>query len=301
VAGVADGAVSRPAIRTLLAGAIDYAGLFPPASLSMDEAVQNYAVYRQSADSWALGRFVLPVARLDEFRDHAGQWLTSSASSPWRLAVLAGTGGADDWRLAEDSAYSGAVVEAFELRAGTAEEIRAAAARLPAHLDVFYELPIDSDPAPLVAAIARVGANGKVRTGGLTPDAFPRPADLARFILTCVRSTVPFKATAGLHHPLRATYRLTYAPNSPRGEMFGFLNVLLAAVFARAGLRPQEIADVLCEGDAAGFHFVADGVEWRGRRVSNEMLAEVRATQAVSFGSCSFTEPLEELVALGLL
>ncbi len=49
------------ALRPLLSGLIDYAGLFPPAAVSMADAVANYAAYRTSADAWALGRFVLPV------------------------------------------------------------------------------------------------------------------------------------------------------------------------------------------------------------------------------------------------
>jgi hypothetical protein len=119
--------------------------------------------------------------------------------------------------------------------------------------------------------------------------------------VTCAQAAVPFKATAGLHHPLRATYRLTYDADSPRGEMFGFLNVLIAAAFARAGVGTEDIADLLAERDAAAFRFATRAVEWRGRRVSIEAVAESRAALALSFGSCSFTEPIEELEALGLL
>jgi hypothetical protein len=298
VADVADHAVSVPTIRTLLAGAIDYAGLFPPASLSMDEAVRNYASYRAAADSWALGRFVVPMTRLGEFRECAASVL--SAESPWRLAALAGAGG-DDWHGVEHVGHHGAVVDALELRARTPDDVRAAASRRATDLDVFYEIPIDSDPGPLVAAIARVGGKAKVRTGGVTAEAFPNPADLARFVVTCARAAVPFKATAGLHHALRATYCLTYDADSPRSEMFGFLNVLLAAAFARAGLGTQDVTDVLAESDAAALRFGSDVVEWRGRRVSMEVLAETRGALAPSFGSCSFTEPIEELEALGLL
>ncbi|MDQ3951273.1 MAG: hypothetical protein M3282_13145, partial [Gemmatimonadota bacterium] len=167
--------------------------------------------------------------------------------------------------------------------------------------DVFYEIPIDSDPGPLVAAISRVGGKAKVRTGGVTADAFPRAADLARFIVTCAEAAVPFKATAGLHHPLRATYRLTYDPDSPRGEMFGFVNVLLAAAFARFGLGTDAAVDLLLERSRAALRFSTDGVEWRDRRVGIGALAATRGALALSFGSCSFTEPIEELEALGLL
>jgi hypothetical protein len=300
VASLAHRAVSAPVVRTLLARAIDYAGLFPPAALPMREAVRNYASYLHGPDAWALGRFVVPVGRLDELQECTASVLRPAAS-PWRLSALAGAGGADDWSAVEALAETGAVVDALELRVRTPDAVRAAAARLPRELAVFYEVPIDNDPAQLVAAIAAVGGKAKVRAGGVTADAFPQAEDLARFIATCADAAVPFKATAGLHHPLRATYRLTYDANSPRSEMFGFVNVLLAAAFARAGLSASAVAELLDEREWAAFRFLADAVEWRGQRVGITALSETRVSLALSFGSCSFSEPIEELVALGLL
>jgi hypothetical protein len=300
VAGLAGRAVGAPAIRTLVAGAIDYAGLFPPAALSMRDAVRNYAAYHDGAHAWALGRFVVPVARLAEFRENAASVL-QSAELAWRLSVLAGPGGADDWRAVERPGLNGAVVEALELQVRGPEDVVVVAARLPTGLDVFYEIPIGADAGELLAAIARVGGRAKVRTGGITADAFPSVGDLARFIVACARSAIPFKATAGLHHPLRATYRLTYDADSPRGDMFGFLNVLLAAAFARERLATEDVADLLAERDPSAFQFAADGVAWRGRNVSIHALGQTRGSLALSFGSCSFIEPIEELGALGLL
>jgi hypothetical protein len=265
----------------------------------MRDAVRNYGSYRDGADAWALGRFVVPVARLGEFHECAASAL-SRGQSPWRVSVLAAAGGAD-WRTVEEFAGNGAVVDALELRVTSPDDVRAAAARRPKDVDVFYEIPIEHDPEQLVAAIARAGGRAKVRTGGVTADAFPRADDLARFIVTCARAAVPFKATAGLHHPLRATYGLTYDADSPRGEMFGFVNVLVGAAFARAGLETTEVAELLAERNATAFRFLTDAVEWRNSRVGMDALTETRATLALSFGSCSFTEPIEELGALGLL
>jgi hypothetical protein len=291
--------VSAPALRTLLTGAIDYAGLFPPAALPMRDAVRNYASYLDSTDAWALGRFVVPVARLAEFHASAATVLPRP-ESPWRLSALAGPAGAGDWTAVESFAGKNAIADALELRVNSPDDVRAAAARLPKELDVFYEIPIADDPGQLVAAIARAAGNAKVRTGGVTADAFPRTADLARFIVTCAHAAVPFKATAGLHHPLRGTYRLTYDADSPPGEMFGFVNVLLAAAFARAGLAASDVAELLEERTPTAFRFLSDGVGWRGHGVSMNALVETRAALALSFGSCSFTEPIEELEALGL-
>ena len=298
--GIANRAPAAPAIRTLLAGAIDYAGLFPPAAVTMTDAVRGYASYRAAPSSWALGRFVVPAARLAELQQCVAG-AVPRASSPWPLAVLAGEAGADDWPAVRRLGGEWIAGEAFELRARTPDDVRAVARQVPADIDVFHEVPIDRDPAPFIAAIARVGGKAKVRTGGVTAEAFPRAADLARFIVTCARAAVPFKATAGLHHAISATYRLTYAENSVRGEMFGFLNVLLAAAFARAGLGVRGVSQLLAERDISAFRFELDGVAWRDRRVSGDGLAATRSLLALSFGSCSFTEPIEELGAYGLL
>jgi hypothetical protein len=266
----------------------------------MGEAVGNYAEYSSGADAWALGRIVVPIQRLAEFGENARRFLDST-SAAWRVSALAGAGGADEWEHVERHPTPNATVDAIELRALAVDDVVRAAPKLPRHIDVFYEVAIADDPEELIVAVAGVGGKAKVRTGGVTTDAFPSANDLARFIVACTRAGVPFKATAGLHHPLRATHRLTYAPDSPRGEMFGFLNVLVAAAFAANGLPVADVAELLAERDLASIRFEADAVAWRGRRVATEQIAAARRTVVLSFGSCSFTEPIMELQQLGLL
>src|SRR3954466_16053776 len=79
-----------PTVRTLLEGAIDYAGLFPPSAVSMSEAVINYAMVRNSNYSWMVGRFVVTAARLDEFYESARDFISRDAHDAWRLAVVVG-------------------------------------------------------------------------------------------------------------------------------------------------------------------------------------------------------------------
>ena len=69
---------------------IDYAGLFPPSQLSMSEAVINYATYKNSNYNWMLGRFIVPVGRLDEFYESAREFISRDGRSVWRLSVVAG-------------------------------------------------------------------------------------------------------------------------------------------------------------------------------------------------------------------
>jgi hypothetical protein len=292
-------------LRPLLAASIDYAGLFPPASLDMPAAVRQYAEYRAGSDAWALGRFVAPVARLAELEREAEPLAPRQPAEPWRLSALLAADSAEELKALGEfncrHAAAGAAAlsaDVVEVRADSAAAIDRLLAALPRWAQAYVEIPIVADPAPLVAAIARRGARAKVRTGGVTPEAFPAAADLLRFLRACTDAGVPFKATAGLHHPLRAEYRLTYAADSARGVMFGFLNVFLATAFVRHGMSDTEAVRLLEEGSPEAFRFSADGVEWRGHRIDRAAVEEARTAGIVAFGSCSFVEPMGEVAEL---
>ncbi len=152
-----------------------------------------------------------------------------------------------------------------------------------------------------MASIADAGARAKIRTGGLTAEVFPSAADCARFIATCAEREVPFKATAGLHHPMRGVFPLTYADDAPRGVMFGFLNVFIAGAFARNGMPAKEIEQLLVEKDAQRFEFGDASLTWREHALTVADIEATRSSFAISFGSCSFREPIDDLTHLGLL
>jgi hypothetical protein len=297
--------VSEPrALSTLLAGLVDFAGLFPPAALAMPEAVARYGRYAVGTRSAMLGRFVLPVARLAEFAEQVR--LLPRATAPridrtWRVAVLAGA--SDEAAIVQANArFAGAVVvDVIEAKADTPEAVAALAPLAHRGFTVYVEIPVREDPAPLIATIRAHGLRAKIRTGGVTADAFPAPSDVLRFLVRCTRASVPFKATAGLHHPLRGEYALTYAPDAPRGTMYGFLNIFLAAALLRAGAEPEEIAPVLEERDTAALRVSDDAIAWRAQVLPLSALVEARAHFAGSFGSCSFEEPVQDLTSLGLL
>lgn len=288
------------ALRALLSSIVDYAGLFPPAALDMTAAVRNYVSYKADAASWMLGRFVVPAARLDELHESYSV-VAQSSWSPLRLAVVLGSDTAADivsvrrFKSAHGRTYSVDVVEA---RLSTVEAISPAATTIDGEFELFAELPLEPDPAPLIAEVARMGVSAKLRTGGVTPDAFPPATLVVRFIRDCLRAQVRFKATAGLHHPLRAEYALTYDVNAPRGMMFGYLNVFLAAAFMASGLSDADAVQFLEERDATSIVVSAESIVWRGHTLSAAQLAQIREHAAVSFGSCSFREPVDELRTL---
>jgi hypothetical protein len=303
---VAAAAVVTPAAaRALLAGLVDYAGLFPPAALEMDAAVAEYARWRRAPEAFMLGRFVAPAARLVELGRAAEAALPDpGAGEPWRVsALLGGDLHGDTARVASwNVSHAGrAAVDAVELKAASPEQAEAALDALPPGLAAYVELPLAADLGPLLAALKRRGARAKLRTGGVVAAAIPEPADVARFIVACATAGVPFKATAGLHHPVRAEHALSYEPDSPRAVMHGFLNVFAAAAFARDGLTADELEVILREDDAGAFRLDDSGLEWRGLRVATDALAAARRDFASSFGSCSFEEPVADLRALELL
>lgn len=290
----------KKSLHLLLAELIDYAGLFPPAALDLPQAVRNYNSYKAGGDAWALGRLVLPAARLGEFAAAAPR---NNASS-WYLSALPGS----DLAAALDAiaAYNnqhaahGFMIDTVEFKAPQPAPIHDALRRVPADITAYVEIPIDNDPQRLIDAIGAAGARAKVRTGGVTPDAFPQPDHLLRFLHCCIASRVPFKATAGLHHPVRDRYRLTYEAASASGTMYGFFNVFLAAAFLNAHLKPDRALQLLNESDPSAFRFDDNGVRWRDHSLDLDQLAAARQV-AISFGSCSFEEPLADLRALDLL
>ncbi|MBW7932835.1 MAG: hypothetical protein H3C62_04325 [Gemmatimonadaceae bacterium] len=286
----------RGALRALLAERIDYAGLFPPAALSMHDAVSNFASYRGSAEAWALARFVVPVVRLEEFEAAATPFFHGA---PWRVSVLAQATDADAIRGFNARVAGDALADTVETRAASAEEI-AALAPLADLATVYVELPLRDDPGPLLAMLAAQGLRAKMRTGGVTADAFPTAAQVARFLVGCVQHGVRFKATAGLHHPLRGEYPLTYDAGAPRGTMFGYLNVFLAAALARRGVAAHDVAVLLEERDPAAFRVDDAHIRWRDHALATADLSDDRDALAISFGSCSFREPLDDLSTLPL-
>src|SRR5690606_28871354 len=119
---------------------------------------------------------------------------------------------------------------------------------------------------------------------------------------TCMAANVPFKATAGLHHPIRCFKPLTYAADAPMGTMHGFLNVLLMTGFVREGYRLKLLEDVMEDEFEEVFSFTDSGAIWRHEHtITPAQIERLRTKGFNSFGSCSFDEPIADLRALGLL
>lgn len=294
------------AVRALLAGLVDYAGLFPPAALSLPDAVAEYAACRRGDESWMLGRFVVNASGLGELAMAASPHLPEEGAGPaWPVSALLGADlGADLAEIRQfDATQRGrALIETVEGKAATAGEIDRLVEEVAGRLLLYLEVPLDPDPLPLLTVLAARGARAKVRTGGLEPKAVPSIALLARFLAACAALHLPFKATAGLHHPLRGVHRFTPAEDSPRGWMHGFLNVFVAACLLREGRVDASGAErVLAEERPEAFSFEGDSLRLGEHVLASAEIRSARGAFATSFGSCSFAEPVADLRRVGLL
>ena len=294
----------KESVRALLAEIVDYAGLFPPSQLSMSESVSNYATYKKSRFRWMLGRFIVPVSRLNEFAESATDSFLKN-TDVWKLSVLASEDIDETVRQIEN--FNGkfpqnAVADALEIKAANAQEIESIAASIPENLTAYFELPLNENLTDSIVTLALTKHRAKIRTGGTTPEAFPTAEQITRFMRICLAANVPFKCTAGLHHPLRCQKPLTCEKNAPVGMMNGFLNVFLAAGFLQQGFKPKLIRELLIDKREDNFFFNDDGVLWRQEYfISTSQVKILRTRGAISFGSCSFVEPIDDLKEIGIL
>lgn len=309
---------------SLLAGIIDYAGLFPPAKLPFDQAIRNYIRYRSEPEAWMLGRFILPAARLAElgaFRQEA---------APLALSVL-GRGGGSIREFLQGLADDLEAILAFHHEWGEPALVEVLELRLPADLlaaDRLKDLrtavqgPRDllekaGLPSVLTCIEIERGPNWldhfgrlaevlledserrlgfKLRCGGLEASAFPAVDDVSFVLTACRHLRVPLKFTAGLHHPIRR-----FDP-TVQTKMHGFVNVFVAGVLAQVHeLEEEQVRAIVADEDATHFRFDDDGLWWKDQHATHAEIVVARHEAVTSFGSCSFDEPRDDLRALGWL
>ncbi|MBI2804228.1 MAG: hypothetical protein HYX68_04495 [Planctomycetes bacterium] len=306
----------KASVKALLNQIIDHAGLFPPARLPMADALRTYLRDKESAPTaWMLGRFVCPAARLGELAAHAREYdnaallrLTvlgqpGAPASDVMSQILADIRAIDEFRTGWTN---GPLIDTYEvalpayqaLERSTVQTVQALLA--DAGLDGFLEIPRtpgwQSGFQTTCRALAGSQLGLKLRTGGLGADAFPDESAVAYFIHQCQLARVPWKATAGLHHPRR------HWDQSLQVWHHGFLNVFGAGLLAAVHpLTQEDIAAILSDREARYFRFDDDGFAWKHWTCPTARIENLRTTSATTFGSCSFEEPCADLRAMGLL
>jgi hypothetical protein len=297
---------------------IDYAGLFPPARLPLDQAIRNYARYRQEDDAWMLGRFIIPASRLEDLEPYHEE--VFRINPPFAFSVL-GRGGGTLTEFLSNLRDDLRDIAAFRKRHGELVTVDIVEIRLPTELidpsllesglnllktlrvfpvvDLFPFCEAPDRPAELLEQLAGLPserAGFKLRCGGLESSAFPSSEQVATALQGCLNASVVFKATAGLHHPLPR-----FDP-AVQARMHGFINVFLAGVLAYSrDLTFPQIRLLLDDDRAEHFSFTNKQAGWQRYRATTAEIAAARRDFVLSFGSCSFDEPREDLRGLGWL
>jgi len=316
----------NPCAKALLDGIIDYAGLFPPAKLPMDEAFARFVEHRSSDDGWMLARFVCPAARLEELEP----LLEDASLSQLPIAVSALGRGGDtlesflesvDQDAKSITGFSSrqsdrAVIDVFEVRlpeaGGAKVAVEKAWKRLTDNgsrsLRPFFEVSLLGEWRPRLPAAAaaardtnrdagdhnRIGL--KIRCGGLEASAIPEVTAVAAAIATCRATGVPLKATQGLHHPFRL--------HDPELDamVHGFINLFAASALAHVHDLPvKTLIKIIAETNPEAFVVETERLAWRDYDASADNIAEARRSVLTSFGSCSFSEPRDDLRTLGFI
>lgn len=310
-------------LRALLEGAIDYAGLYPPAGLDLPTALDKYFQHRGSPHSWMLSRFVVGVDKLEGLASLVAERNGSGLSTGFAV-VLRPANSSNDFseQFAEDlarirqfhsSAPGGLTIDAIEVKTPLADPLDwlrgflgvalPAAKWLTANL--YFEVGIAGDWERWMSRLRNEAPEAfgrrtgfKLRCGGLEKRAFPTSKQIAAFLAACKRIGGDWKATAGMHHPLPTDDASTGA------VMQGFVNLFTAALlhqFERGESRPERLIQVLDDRDPKSWSFTDDEVRWRDFSVKTSKIVTARKHIATSFGSCSFDEPVDDLVGLGWL
>jgi hypothetical protein len=299
-------------LQALLAQSIDYAGMFPPCSLALEPALRNQAQYIRSDDAWMLNTFVLPVIQFDSAKQLLPQFdpqhpLRISALGPKteNAAAFLDTLAEIEADIRSLAAHNIDLVSVNQLEMwlpqgadlSVLDEARSIIGDLPA----FWEAPAERAQktitwlAELNSGTDEPTFGFKLRTGGVTPDAFPTSAQIARALVVPSTHQVPIKFTAGLHHPLRQ-YR-----EEVQTKMHGFINVLGAAILAAEHKwNEKQAAAMLEDENPKSFSFDDEFFAWREWKIDLKRLNN-RRKFVTSFGSCSFDEPREDLRALNFL
>lgn len=282
------------AIDSLLTGLIDYAGLYPPAGLEMRAAAQNYLNYSRSPHGEALGRFVVDLYRFPELLEAAGDSIGSI-----RLSLIATTD--TDWSRLQRLLGDGHRIEAIEIKTAAPVVIERIAKRIPSGPMLYVEVPMHEQSEELLDVAVAVGARIKLRMGGMTAENIPTTKTVADMLKALAVRHISFKATAGLHHPLRSRHPLTGDSASPLGMMHGFVNLACASALVYFGGEADEARRLLDEEDCEAWRITPDSIVWSSYHWSAAQLSTVRSEFMISFGSCSFVEPIRDLEALGWL
>tara|TARA_B100000953_G_scaffold265178_2_gene232704 strand:- start:3119 stop:4126 length:1008 start_codon:yes stop_codon:yes gene_type:complete len=332
----------KNSLQKFMNGLIDYAGLFPPAKLPLDKAINEYISHLNQENKWMLGRFIIPISQLNDLEEFIPKF---DNIGTLRLSVL-GSQTSSDKEFLQQTKSEISVINEYRKKHAKKISIEVIETKLPSnspskkvmsdivellnsnnleHYHEFPELPYvginystdedegdwDSKINPTIEMISSLKNTGiKLRCGGIVKEAFPSVEQVAAMIQNCSIFQVPLKFTAGLHHPLR------HHSNEYNTEMHGFINMFSASIFATNFPTPESKQEkfrmfillshmIDCQNDS-DFEFLDEKLVWNVSddrdskfEITKETIEKSRSNSAISFGSCSFQEPIDDLTQLG--
>jgi len=315
---------------------IDYAGMYPPANLDLQTAFTNYLYYINSEDEWMMDKFICSIKSFEELSNHdsvlSNQLHDFKSDRRVSFSLLL-NGGKTTKEFLKTLDNDLKLIRSFVSEHSVMIEMNNFEAKLPDDISdknnsgackkflndcsvifnenelfgckIFFEPPMNNEYeyvyeklAYIMAEIDKKGGNAgfKMRTGGVTPELFPTTEQVAFALKACKDNKLQFKATAGLHHPIRHYNDLVST------KMHGFINVFGAGVLAYANsLSLKEITEIVSDENTGSFKFTEDEFRWNDITASVDQISNARNEFVLSFGSCSFDEPREDLKKLNLL
>jgi hypothetical protein len=323
-------------LKQLLTGLIDYAGLFPPESLPLTEAYKQFTGYINESDEWILSKFICPAKQLPALAELIKK--DELNKKKFSVSVL-GKSGANIEEFIKATSEDLNLIISFLRETGNKFPADAFEVRLPEDLVLennpdamyevlnsvtavfkenlnlpvkkFFELPLKEDWESSVNNFASAlkkhneyfgqdanfpRSGFKLRTGGVEASAFPSPEQIAYVINACYENQLPLKFTAGLHHPVR------HYNESVQTKMHGFLNVFGTGVLLYGNdLLEEDLINILSDEEAGNFIFDDNYFRWKEFKSPIKVIENARKNFVISYGSCSFDEPREDLAFLNLM
>ena len=302
----------RTASEVFLSKLIDYAGIFPPANLKLPLALSNYRSYMQSTHHWIISKFIISSTDLRKISIKDINQFNSQ--NLLNLSIITKNFNKDyniiNTFLREFS--NNVKFSCLETQISNINnfnnqmiEINDLIKKNKLNISLFFELLSKNwkDDIPFVIDnISRFNKTYetnfgfKLRCGGIKKSSFPAPTYISTVLLQSIKKNVPMKFTAGLHHPY------IYNDSQINTKMYGFFNVFLSGMFAKKyDLNENDIIKILIDENKNHFQFKENKIKWKSYYITTDEILDYRLKNFISFGSCSFDEPCEDLKENGIL
>jgi hypothetical protein len=275
----------RATVGALLRDLVDDAAVFPPGNAEVPDAVVAHRLHRRAWYGDLVGPLLVRPAQVGELlaATRPGDDLDVGVVADANAGLAGLMAGAHELLDQDDRARLVQAEVALPSGHDPATATRVLVDQLALSVPTYVEVPRSGFEGAL-DVLAQDGAErAKYRTGGTTPNAVPESDELAVFLRAALDRRLSFKLTAGLHHAVRG-------PVADGSWQHGLLNVLAAVGAGADGADAAAMAGMLDLTDAGPLLDVLAGVD----------VAAVRRS-FVSFGCCGVTDPIDELVAEGLL